>query len=234
MELSRQEYWSRLPFLSLEDLPDPGIKPTSPALQADSLPLSHLGSPSCRLSSLNLSGLGKMHVSGLVPFLCFSRLSRRSLGAGLFQSCLSAQPPFFHQALTRSRHFSPLGLALFQAGGTSVEHWPHHAWLRSFKPELQKPCPGCSGSFAPRDCRGPGLHPLLQRHQAALVVTDRCPSSDQSALVLGGRKGERRWHHDPLPPAGSQAPAEMHGKLGSVVSFQAATGVAKKYFISRK
>ena len=35
---SRQEYWSGLPFPSQGDLPDPGIEPTSPALQADSLP----------------------------------------------------------------------------------------------------------------------------------------------------------------------------------------------------
>ena len=28
----RQEYWSGLPFPSLEDIPDPGIKPASPAL----------------------------------------------------------------------------------------------------------------------------------------------------------------------------------------------------------
>ena len=35
---SRQEYWSGLPVPSPEDLPDPGIKPRSPALQADSLP----------------------------------------------------------------------------------------------------------------------------------------------------------------------------------------------------
>ena len=35
---SREEYWSRLPFLSPGDLPDPGIKPRSLALQADSLP----------------------------------------------------------------------------------------------------------------------------------------------------------------------------------------------------
>ena len=34
--ISRQEYWSGLPFPSPEDLPDPGIKPGSPALQADS------------------------------------------------------------------------------------------------------------------------------------------------------------------------------------------------------
>ena len=34
---SRQEYWSGLPFASLWDLPDQGIKPGSPALEADSL-----------------------------------------------------------------------------------------------------------------------------------------------------------------------------------------------------
>ena len=38
MEFSRQGYWSRLPFLSPGDLPKPGIKPESPALQAESLP----------------------------------------------------------------------------------------------------------------------------------------------------------------------------------------------------
>ena len=38
MEFSRQEYWSGLPFPSPGDLPDPGIEPGSPALQADSLP----------------------------------------------------------------------------------------------------------------------------------------------------------------------------------------------------
>ena len=37
MEFSRQEYQSGLPFPSPGDLPDPGIEPRSPALQADSL-----------------------------------------------------------------------------------------------------------------------------------------------------------------------------------------------------
>ena len=41
MGFPRQEYWSGLPFSSSEDLPDPGTKLVSPALQADSLPLSH-------------------------------------------------------------------------------------------------------------------------------------------------------------------------------------------------
>ena len=38
MGFSRQEYWSGLPFPSPGDLPDPEIKPRSPALQADALP----------------------------------------------------------------------------------------------------------------------------------------------------------------------------------------------------
>ena len=37
MEFSRQEYWSGLLLPSPGDLPDPGIEPRSPALQADSL-----------------------------------------------------------------------------------------------------------------------------------------------------------------------------------------------------
>ena len=37
MGFSRKEYWSRLPFPYRGDLPDPVIKPGSPALQADSL-----------------------------------------------------------------------------------------------------------------------------------------------------------------------------------------------------
>ena len=38
VEFSRQEYWSGVPFPSPEDLPNPGIEPGSPSLQADALP----------------------------------------------------------------------------------------------------------------------------------------------------------------------------------------------------
>ena len=38
MEFFRQEYWGGWPVPSAGDLPDPGIEPGSPALQADSLP----------------------------------------------------------------------------------------------------------------------------------------------------------------------------------------------------
>ena len=57
MGFLRQEHRSGLPFPSPGNLPDPRIEPESPALQADSLPLSHLGSPAfcvVRRNSLRL------------------------------------------------------------------------------------------------------------------------------------------------------------------------------------
>ena len=59
MGFSRQEYWSGLPFPSPGELPDPGME--APCLlrllhwQADSLPLSHLGSPSNKLVKVSKS-----------------------------------------------------------------------------------------------------------------------------------------------------------------------------------
>ena len=41
----KQEYWSGFPLPSPGDFPSLGIKPSSPAWQVDSLPLSHLVSP---------------------------------------------------------------------------------------------------------------------------------------------------------------------------------------------
>ena len=44
-----QEYWSGLPFPSPGDLPNPGIEPRSPTLQADALPSEPPGKPQHRL-----------------------------------------------------------------------------------------------------------------------------------------------------------------------------------------
>ena len=52
MRFSRQEYWSGLPFPSLGDLPDTGIKPRCLALQADSLLSEISGGPKPNDSSL--------------------------------------------------------------------------------------------------------------------------------------------------------------------------------------
>ena len=45
MGFSRQEYWSGLLFPSPGDLPNPGIKPRSPALEADALTSEPPGKP---------------------------------------------------------------------------------------------------------------------------------------------------------------------------------------------
>ena len=55
MEFSRQEYWSGLPFPSPGDLPNPGIEPRSPALQADALPYEPPGKLKILLYHYNLS-----------------------------------------------------------------------------------------------------------------------------------------------------------------------------------
>ena len=69
MRFSRQEYWSGLPFPSPGDLPDPGIKPGSPAWQADSLPFELQGRPleSDWVGSNFLSNSGYMNLGKITP-----------------------------------------------------------------------------------------------------------------------------------------------------------------------
>ena len=51
MGFSRQEYWIGLPFPSPGDLPNPGIEPSSPALQADALTSEPPGNPAINASA---------------------------------------------------------------------------------------------------------------------------------------------------------------------------------------
>ena len=60
MGFSRQECWSGLPFPSPGDLPDPGIKPRSPSLQADALP----SEPPGKLGVTGKFGLGVQNEAG--------------------------------------------------------------------------------------------------------------------------------------------------------------------------
>ena len=62
MGSSRQEYWSRLPFPSPGNLPNPGIEPKSPVLQADSLPTELQGKPwKMKVSFLSLASESSKH-----------------------------------------------------------------------------------------------------------------------------------------------------------------------------
>ena len=79
MGFSRQEHWSGLPCLPPGDLPDPGIEPTSPALQGDSLLLSPWGSPYprefsyCGLKCCSLLFLFLILTSPQNPYLRFCK-----------------------------------------------------------------------------------------------------------------------------------------------------------------
>ena len=55
MKFSRQGYWSGWPCPSPADLPNPGIEPGSPVLQADSLPSQSPGKPLSRRSHLKIN-----------------------------------------------------------------------------------------------------------------------------------------------------------------------------------
>ena len=86
-DFSRQGYWSGLPFPSPGDLPNPGIEPRSPALQADSLPTELQGKPSdCANTSDNRTNYCTMLI-----FLFFKKAFIYLLSLWFFFSttCLS-------------------------------------------------------------------------------------------------------------------------------------------------
>ena len=60
MGFSKQQYWSGVPFPSPGNLPDPGIKPRSPALQADALTSEQPGKP-------KLDNVGHTYTKKLSP-----------------------------------------------------------------------------------------------------------------------------------------------------------------------
>ena len=60
MGFSRQKYWNELPCPSPGDLPDPGIKPQSPALQAGSLPSETQGI--LQTNQTRKHALGRKHI----------------------------------------------------------------------------------------------------------------------------------------------------------------------------
>ena len=65
MDFSRPEYWNGFPFPSPGDLPNPGIKPGSPALQGDSLPAEPPGKPKQGIKSYE----NKIHKLKLMFYL---------------------------------------------------------------------------------------------------------------------------------------------------------------------
>ena len=72
MGFSREEYWSKLPVPTPRDLPNPGIEPGSPTLQADSLPSEPPAKPMTNIESIlksrDIIFLTKAHIIKAVVF----------------------------------------------------------------------------------------------------------------------------------------------------------------------
>ena len=98
----QQEYWSGLPFPSPGDLPDPGIEPGSSALQADSLPFSHEGSP-CHILDSTYIIWYIFHMISYGGWLSLSDLTSFSM---IISSCI---------------HVAAIGIVLFFFMASSID-----------------------------------------------------------------------------------------------------------------
>ena len=76
LEFSRQEYWSGLPCPLPRDLPNPGTKPRSLALQADSSLSEPPGKPFLHIATLMCSMNNRLHIQASpLPLHCWARLT---------------------------------------------------------------------------------------------------------------------------------------------------------------
>ena len=125
MGFSRQEYWSELPLPSPGDLPDPGVEPRSPALQVDTLPLSHQGSPLELFLTLTSSLLGisskkkiiwgvdkdfctKISSVALFIFVYYEEFQANIRETSTTKLCISITQIYQFTALFASTKFSPI------------------------------------------------------------------------------------------------------------------------------
>ena len=95
MGFSQQAYRIRLPFPSPRDLPDPGIKPVTPAWQVDSLPTEPLGKLSFHFRCLSTHKAAYMHIVVVQSLICvqlfanpWTAACQASLSFTIYQSLL--------------------------------------------------------------------------------------------------------------------------------------------------
>ena len=157
----KQEYWSGLPSPSPGYLPDPGIKPTSPAWQADSLTLSHPGSPLVMVSELIRESawmLQYVQISGSRMML----LKR-------IHSLVSEQQPLV--GLAGEWHSCPWLTAF-------IIHWPPF--------QSTKSCTACYMQEVSNELREEGGMKVI-RKWVALVFRNQTGEKCDASWQMGGR-----------------------------------------------
>ena len=122
MGFSTQEYWSGLPFLSPGDLPNPGIEPRSPALEADALTSEPPGKP--KIAECWIDAFELWCWRRLLRVLWTARRSSQSIlkeispGCSLEGLILKLQLQYFGHLMRRADSFEKtLMLGKIEAGG---------------------------------------------------------------------------------------------------------------------
>ena len=138
MEFSKEEHWSGLPFPSPGDLPNPGIKLRSPALQADSVPSEQLGKPTVSsffgiLSEVSKSVLLRLSYTNKQKRCLYWEYNLRS--KRLLQKILLTLPNVLSIILSQSRisliiyysslRFMPLSWDCLQINLHYYKHYVH-------------------------------------------------------------------------------------------------------------
>ena len=135
MGFSRQDYWSGLPCSPLGDLPDPGIKPESPALQVDSLPLSLWGSPVCEHQFSSVQSLSRVLLF-TTPWIAARQASQSITNSQSSLRLMSIESvmPSSHLILCRPLLLLPPippSIRVFSNESTLCMRWPKY-WSFSF------------------------------------------------------------------------------------------------------
>ena len=120
---SRQEYWSGLPFPYLGDLSNPGIKPGSPALKADSLPFEPTG-------NLKILAEWDAYVRRVCNFLCSVSLQQKFEIADECDSSVTA-----HIFIWQTKDSTPFRCD----GGPATKERHQSSWLPLFRSFVSSP-----------------------------------------------------------------------------------------------
>ena len=126
MEFSRQEYWSGVPFPSPGDLPDSGIEPSSPALQANTLPSEPPAKPMQSIAGNKLQNCSLIrHIYN----------AKHHAGSGMRQTCMRAR--------LCSQHFSPVGRRQAGHHDPLIFHKIRQSQFHFFKENITSPLCFC-------------------------------------------------------------------------------------------
>ena len=136
LEFSRSEYWSGWPFPSPGDLPNPGIKPWSPTLQADSLLSEPPGKP-------KNTGVGSLSLLQVI-------FPTRELNQGLL-NCRQILYQLSHKGSPRILEWVAY---LFSRGFSQPRNWTRVSCIvgRFFTNWAIREAPGCRGDTSKYKC----------------------------------------------------------------------------------